>query len=192
MKNEWKPNEPAVEPGCRTSPLPNIIASDGENPPLEVLLEGALAIKARLDMPNRRARSRGMIGQNLPAAPVEQSRNARRARCSYTAQYRGGAAVLSGRGNPATRPDGRRALATALRKRSSQPSPITSPNMVRRRWEPGSRRTIRATYLRIMSSFVPREPKQDDFGDLSDEEIVEAIERAERHRIVERMIDAIE
>ena len=47
-----------------------------------------------------------------------------------------------------------------------------------------------AAYLRIMASFVPREPAREDFGDLTDEEIVEAIERAERHRLVERMIEA--
>jgi hypothetical protein len=47
-----------------------------------------------------------------------------------------------------------------------------------------------ATYLRIMSSFVPRETTREDFGELSDDEIVEAVERAERHRLVERMIEA--
>ena len=54
--NEWKPNEPAVP--AVEQPAPNIIASDGENPPLEVLLEEALAIKARLDS-EQAARSRG-------------------------------------------------------------------------------------------------------------------------------------
>jgi hypothetical protein len=47
-----------------------------------------------------------------------------------------------------------------------------------------------AAYLRIMASFVPREQAREDFGDMTDEEIVEAVERAERHRRVARMIDA--
>lgn len=47
-----------------------------------------------------------------------------------------------------------------------------------------------ASYLRIMSSFVPREQAREDFGDLTDEEIVEVIERADRHRFVNRMIEA--
>ncbi|MFO6428943.1 hypothetical protein ACLBKT_02520 [Erythrobacter sp. W302b] len=47
-----------------------------------------------------------------------------------------------------------------------------------------------AAYLRIMASFVPREQAREDFGDMTDEEIVEAVERAERHRRVARLIDA--
>lgn len=47
-----------------------------------------------------------------------------------------------------------------------------------------------ASYLRIMSSFVPREQAREDFGDLTDDEIVEVIERADRHRFVNRMIEA--
>jgi hypothetical protein len=47
-----------------------------------------------------------------------------------------------------------------------------------------------AAYLRIMASFVPREQSREDFGDMTDEEIVEAVERAERHRRVARIIDA--
>lgn len=48
-----------------------------------------------------------------------------------------------------------------------------------------------ASYLRIVGSFVPREGSmREDFGDLSDDEIVERLERAERHRLVQRMIDA--
>lgn len=45
-------------------------------------------------------------------------------------------------------------------------------------------------YARIMSSFIPREPSRDDFASMSDEEVVEAVERAERHRFVQKMIDA--
>lgn len=48
-----------------------------------------------------------------------------------------------------------------------------------------------ASYLRIVGSFVPREsPTREDFGDLSDEEILERIERAERHSLVLKMIQA--
>ena len=47
-----------------------------------------------------------------------------------------------------------------------------------------------ASYLRIMSSFVPRESAREEFGDLTDEEIVEVLERADRNRLVNRMIEA--
>ena len=47
-----------------------------------------------------------------------------------------------------------------------------------------------ASYLRIMSSFVPREQAREDFGELTDEEIVEVLERADRNRLVNRMIEA--
>ena len=47
-----------------------------------------------------------------------------------------------------------------------------------------------ASYLRIMSSFVPRAQAREDFGELTDEEIVEVLERADRNRFVNRMIDA--
>lgn len=48
-----------------------------------------------------------------------------------------------------------------------------------------------ATYLRIMASFVPREPaKFEELGDLANDEIVELIEQAERHRLVQGMIEA--
>lgn len=47
-----------------------------------------------------------------------------------------------------------------------------------------------AAYLRIMASFVPREQAREDFGDMTDEEVVEVVERAERHRRVSEMIEA--
>lgn len=57
------------------------------------------------------------------------------------------------------------------------------------------RSTDPASYLRIVASFVPRElimqrEREPDFGDMSHEEIVDFIERAERHQLVKKALDA--
>ena len=47
-----------------------------------------------------------------------------------------------------------------------------------------------ASYLRIMASFVRREQSHKDYSDLTDEEMVEVLERADRNRLVHRLIEA--
>lgn len=50
-----------------------------------------------------------------------------------------------------------------------------------------------ASYLRAVTSLLPRETiAPDDYGDLSDDEIADVIERAERARRVRKIIEAIE
>lgn len=50
-----------------------------------------------------------------------------------------------------------------------------------------------ASYLRAVTSLLPRETvATDEYGDLSDDEIADLIERAERARRVRKIIEAIE
>jgi len=48
MPNEWTPNEPWPEPPAE-QPVADAVESDGENPPLRVLLDNAAAIDEHLD-----------------------------------------------------------------------------------------------------------------------------------------------
>lgn len=50
-----------------------------------------------------------------------------------------------------------------------------------------------AEYVRAVTALLPREhPEPDNYGDLSDDETAELIERAERGRRVRKIIEAIE